>query len=187
MYKVINNVKIQKGIMKKRFFQFLAVVVILGMNPEQSKAQVYVTGHAYAEIIEALEAVETSQLNFGSFAPVADGGSIVITPEGTRSWMGLAVLSKGTHNAASFNVTGENNATFSISLPVAPVILTNTSNAKTMTVTDWVSDPPQGNGAGILEQGSKTINVGATLIVGSIQDNPKGIYTGTYTITFDYN
>jgi len=184
---MLKNVKIQKGVMKRSLFKFLAVVFMSGGIPVISNAQVYVTAHVYAEIIEALEAVETSQLNFGSFSPIADGGNLMITPEGTRSWMGLAVLSKGTHNAASFYVSGETNATFSISLPAAPIVLTNTSNAKTMTVTDWVSSPPQGLGVATLDEGSKTISVGATLIVGSIQDNPKGIYTGTYTITFDYN
>jgi len=29
--------------------------------------------------------------------------------------------------------------------------------------------------------------VGATLKVGTLTDNPAGIYTGTYTITFDFN
>jgi len=29
--------------------------------------------------------------------------------------------------------------------------------------------------------------VGATLVTGSIYDNPVGVYTGTYPITFSYN
>jgi hypothetical protein len=32
-----------------------------------------------------------------------------------------------------------------------------------------------------------TVYVGATLDVGTLNDNPVGIYTGSYTITFDFN
>jgi len=39
----------------------------------------------------------------------------------------------------------------------------------------------------MLENGAQTVYVGATLKVGSLIDNPVGIYTGTYTITFDFN
>jgi len=59
--------------------------------------------------------------------------------------------------------------------------------ARTMTVEDWRSVPAPSPGAGMLENGAQTIYVGATLKVGSLIDNPVGIYTGTYTITFDFN
>jgi hypothetical protein len=39
----------------------------------------------------------------------------------------------------------------------------------------------------MLADGSQTVYVGATLKVGTINDNPVGVYTGTYAITFDFN
>jgi hypothetical protein len=39
----------------------------------------------------------------------------------------------------------------------------------------------------MLNGGSQEVKIGATLIVGSVNDNPKGIYTGTYFVTFSYN
>jgi len=56
-----------------------------------------------------------------------------------------------------------------------------------MTVTSWISDPPQHSGVTIPASGVQPVNVGATLIVGINQDNPVGLYTGTYNITFNYN
>jgi hypothetical protein len=93
----------------------------------------------------------------------------------------------GSHNAASFYVSGDADAAYSISLPASPVILTHTSAQKTMHIQDWVSVPEQGIGTGTLQEGFQVVFVGATLKVGTLYDNPVGIYTGTYTVTFDFN
>ncbi len=153
----------------------------------QGPYQASATGHISAEIITAFSAVETSQMNFGRFSPGPFGGQVILTPQGTISVQGSVVRASGIHNAASFYVTGDLNTTYSVSLPQSPAILTNTSNAKTMRVTGWVSHPSPGPGAGTLREGYQTVYVGATLEVGTITDNPVGIYTGTYTITFDFN
>jgi hypothetical protein len=150
-------------------------------------AQASVTAQVFAEVIPALTANEVSQLNFGRFSPETQGGSVLVTPEGSRTASGTVELSGGTHNAASFYITGEGGATFSIILPTIPAMLTNTSSSKTMTVSNWVSIPPQGSGTGLLSGGSQEVKVGATLFVGSMDQNPVGIYTGTYAITFGYN
>jgi hypothetical protein len=39
----------------------------------------------------------------------------------------------------------------------------------------------------MLQNGFQIVYVGATLKVGTLIDNPVGIYTGVYTITFDFN
>jgi hypothetical protein len=56
-----------------------------------------------------------------------------------------------------------------------------------MLIQDWVSVPEQGIGTGTLQEGFQVVYVGATLKVGTLYDNPVGIYTGTYTVTFDFN
>jgi len=144
-------------------------------------------GHVIAEVIPVFTASETSQLNFGRFAPGPQGGEIIITPESTISVLGSVYNAPGIHNAASFYLSGDPNATYSINLPSAPVILTNVSNAKTMQIRDWMSIPASGFGTGLLRNGFQIVYVGATLKVGTLVDNPVGIYTGTYNITFDFN
>jgi len=145
------------------------------------------TGHVIAEIIPVFSASETSQLNFGRFAPGPEGGEIILTPESTISVLGSVFKGPGAYNAASFHVTGDADAAFSITLPETPVVLTHVADAKTMTVEDFVSVPAPGPGTGMLHNGFQVVYVGATLKVGPLHDNPAGIYTGTYSITFDFN
>lgn len=151
------------------------------------KAQASVTATATAEVIEALSSRETSQLNFGKFSPETQGGKIILSPDGVRTAQGTVVLSGGTHNAASFYITGQYEATFSISLPAVPALLTNPITGKTMEVTEWQSYPPPGIGVGKLVGGSVNVNIGASLIIGDMNANPVGLYAGTYAVTFAYN
>jgi hypothetical protein len=65
-------------------------------------------------------------------------------------------------------------------------VLKHTSTAKTLLVEDWVSVPAAGIGTGKLQDGFQTVYVGATLKVGTLHDNPVGVYTGSYNITFDF-
>ncbi len=144
------------------------------------------TGHIFAEIIPVYSATETSQLNFGRFSPGIQGGSIILTPQSTVSVLGSVFKGSGTYNAASFLISGDLDAAYSITLPSVPVIITNTSNSRTMLVTDWVSVPEPGIDTGMLQDGFQMVYVGATLKVGTLADNPVGIYTGSYVITFDF-
>ncbi|MCJ7449731.1 MAG: DUF4402 domain-containing protein [Bacteroidales bacterium] len=145
------------------------------------------TGHVIAEIIPVFSASETSQLNFGRFSPGPQGGKIILTPQSTISVLGSVFKGPGTHNAASFYISGDDDAAYSITLPASPVIITHTASAKTMLVDNWSSVPSPGIGTGMLQGGYQVVYVGATLNVGTLYDNPVGIYTGTYTITFDFN
>jgi len=150
-------------------------------------AQTNLNATVTAQVIAALTATETVQLNFGRFSPETLGGAILLTPDGVLTTQGTVIPGGGAHSSASFYITGEPNATFSISLPSGPAILTNTLSSKTMQVTGWQSIPAPGIGSGKLIGGSLTVQVGAALNVGDLNTNPVGIYTGTYSIIFSYN
>jgi|WetSurMetagenome_2_1015567.scaffolds.fasta_scaffold100582_2 hypothetical protein len=177
--------------MKKQSPFLLGVVLLLNIVPNalqaQGSQQASVTGHVYAEIIPVFAASETSQMNFGKFSPGPQGGEIILTPESTISVLGSIYKGTGTHTAASFYLTGDNDAAYSITLPSSPVVLTHMSDAKIMVIEDWISIPSSGTGTGMLQNGFQVVYVGATLKVGNLNDNPVGIYTGSYTITFDFN
>jgi hypothetical protein len=174
--------------LKRLTFSLILLLHVTGIFVyAQSGTPVSATGHVFAEIIPVFSASETSQLNFGKFSPGPQGGMIILTPQSTISVIGSVFKDIGSHNAASFYVSGDADAAYSISLPANPVILTHTSNAKTMLIQDWVSEPDQGIGTGTLQEGFQVVYVGATLKVGTLYDNPVGIYTGTYTVTFDFN
>jgi hypothetical protein len=171
----------------KKIIMIVSLMIMLVMPGLRVRAQATVTAQVFAEVIPALTATEIAQLNFGRFSPETQGGAVLVTTDGSRSVTGTVALSGGTHNPATFYITGENGATYSIMLPTGPAILKNTNNSKTMQVTNWISSPAQGIGSGLLTQGSQEVKIGATLMVGSMEDNPVGIYTGTYAITFGYN
>jgi len=174
--------------LKISIFCLLSIFSISGgLGFSQTLPPASATGHVFAEVIPIFTASETAQLNFGRFSPGPTGGEIIVSPESTVSVLGSVYKGTGSHNAASFYVTGDVDAAFTITLPSSPVVLTHLSDARTMLVDDWNSTPAPNIGAGKLQNGFQTVYVGATLKVGSLIDNPVGIYTGTYTITFDFN
>lgn len=164
-----------------------SLLVLFAFTTIEALAQVSATGHIVAEIIPVFTATEISQLNFGRFSPGLQGGKIILTPQGTISVLGSVFQGTGMHNAASFYVTGDQDASFSIKLPSGPVILKHTISAKTIIVDNWVSVPTTDVGAGMLQGGYQVVQIGATLNVGSLEDNPVGVYTGSYEISFDFN
>ncbi|MEI6139009.1 MAG: DUF4402 domain-containing protein [Mariniphaga sp.] len=173
--------------MKTCIHLILSVLMFWVAQVSEAKAQASVQATANAEVIEALTSTETAQMNFGRFSPETQGGKIILTPDGVRTAQGTVVLGGGTHNSASFYLTGQYEATFSVTLPSGPAILTNLKNNKTMEITDWTSIPAPGIGVGKLTGGSMTVRVGAVLNVGDFNANPVGIYAGIYAITFAYN
>lgn len=169
--------------MKRHLITVLIAMIIAGNGWSQSS----ITAQAFAEVIEALTVQENDQLNFGRFSPETNGGNIVISPEGIRSTQGTVILASGPHNPGRFTITGAPDATFTIQLPDGPSVLTHQGSSKTMIVEGWVSDPPAGIEASTLPDGSRLVSIGAVLNVGPIEDNPVGIYAGTFQLTFSYN
>jgi hypothetical protein len=174
--------------LKLIFYCLVCILFIPGaVLYSQTTLPATATGHIFAEVIPIFTASETSQMNFGRFSPGPQGGEIILSPESTTSVMGSVYKGPGSTNAASFYVTGDVDAAYTITLPSNPVVITHISDAKTMEVKDWVSVPSPGISAGKLRNGFQEVYVGATLKVGTLEDNPVGIYTGSYTITFDFN
>ena len=168
-------------------FRYSLIVVVLVSFSLRAYSQASVTAQAFAEVISALTATETSQLNFGKFSPEVHGGQVIVTPDGIRSTNGSVILSGGIANSGIFYITGAPDAAFSIQLPSGPAVLVHQKSNKTMLVSNWVSYPQSGNGTGILANGQQFIYLGATLNVGSMLDNPVGLYSGAFNLTFAYN
>lgn len=164
----------------------LGIASFLAFSCLEVKAQATATGHISAEIIEAITAVESSPMNFGRFSTGDQGGTIVIPASGAAISTSTVVSADTNLNPATFSVSGAKDATFSVTLPEGPTTLTSLSG-DTMQVTDWTASSDEGSDAYVLAGGIQKVKVGATLQVGSIDNNPKGIYTGSYKVTFAYN
>jgi hypothetical protein len=172
----------------KRFFQFgFILITILMFSLGKVDAQDRASAEVRTTIIVPLTATETFQLNFGRFYPGSQGGTLVISPEGNVTTTASVASDASPRNPGSFLVTGEADAAFSITLPNTPATLTNANNTSTMQVSNWVSSPQSGDATAKLSGGAQTVWVGATLQVGSLDENPKGIYKGSFQITFAYN
>ena len=164
------------------FFLFgVALLVSASMMVSTRAEAATANGTATATIVTPLSIVAAQNLAFGKIA-ASTGGTVVISAAGVRSKTGAVTLvsTGSTQSQALFNLTGDPNSTYSITLPVTATI---TSGANTMTVGTFTSNPPA---TGTLSaNGTQTVNVGGTLTVASGQ--VAGSYTGTFVFTADYN
>ncbi len=120
----------------------------------------------------------SGDMDFGTMVPTGTAGTVTVTPAGARSSVDVDLLG-GSPAAASFDVTGEGNANYSITLPSSATL---TSGGNTMTVDTFNHDA---GASPTLVGGSDTFNVGATLHVGATQVS--GTYSGTFSVTVNYN
>ncbi len=121
----------------------------------------------------------SGDMDFGTMVTTGTAGTVTVTPAGARSSVDVDLLG-GLPSAASFDVTGEGNANYSITLPSSATL---TSGANTMTIDTFTDDA--GVNPKLPGGGSETFNVGATLNVSATQAS--GTYSGTFSVTVNYN
>ena len=125
-------------------------------------------------------------LSFGSFVIGASGGTITITPEGTRTTTGTIVhLANSTEAPAIFEVSkpGSSKKQVNIVFP-ASAYLTRSGGSERIVVNNFKSDKPSGFWSSLFL--TQRVNVGATLTVQGLSSNPPGNYAGTFSVTFAY-
>ncbi len=121
----------------------------------------------------------SGDMDFGTMVTTGTAGTVTVTPAGARSSVNVDLLG-GVPSAASFDVTGEGNANYSITFPSSATL---TSGANTMTIDTFTDDA--GASPKLPPGGSETFNVGATLNVGATQ--AAGTYSCTFSVTVNYN
>ena len=135
---------------------------------------------ADAEVVLPIGISNTSGMNFGRVSPTGVAGTVVLNAAGTRTPTNVDLLSGGTIAPAAFVVRGGASEAYAITLPASATI---TSGANTMTVDNFTHDA--GGSPTLDGTGNDGFNVGATLNVGASQ--PAGSYSGTFSVTVDYN
>lgn len=185
--------------MKKTYLNILLITILTSLlfnngysqtlSPIREKTYSNYHSHSQikATIVVALTADHEIPLYFGDFLPEDSKSSIIISPEGDRMVSGNIGLKEDSYSAAKYSVSGENAVSCKIILPDSPTILTNSDNSKTLEVSDWHANVVYNSNVNIDEGNLQEISLGATLYVGSKDDNPAGCYDGTYAITFMYN
>jgi hypothetical protein len=175
----------------QKYWLALGVIVMVifptSMANAQSQAANTASCQIYANIIPAYAAVKNEQLSFGTFTPGNNGGKLILAPQGELLIKGSISSKKEIHRSASYYVVGDSSTVFSVSLPQTPAKLINDRDLKALYVSNWESTLNYEPDAKDVQAGVHKINVGATLEVGTPAENPRGIYSGKYTITFDFN
>lgn len=168
-------------------FVLLPVFFAVNSLTGQTAIQASTTANVFARVFTDFTSVKTSNMSFGHFYPVSFDGQIINRPDGIYSVKGDIRKGADIRYSSSFDVSGNTNTAFAISLPRAPITLTNKLDSKTMTLIDWKYVSMNPSGKEEMPLGYKTVNLNATLKLGSSKDNPVGLYTGYYTVTFGFN
>lgn len=156
-----------------------------------SNGQATASASATAVIVTPISIVKATggDMHFGNIATNGTAGTVIIATDGGRSYgvqggLTFPAAFPGAFRQATFDVAGNNNYTYAITLPGT---VTLTSGGNTMTVNTWTTDGTT-NTTGLLSgTGTDQLNIGATLNVGAGQ--AAGTYTHAtgVTVTVNYN
>lgn len=184
---MVNNYNLHEIMGKKTLFVILILLPLLFAISRlhgQTAIQASTTAKVFARV---LSSVKTSQLNFGHFYSGSYDGQLINKPDGILFVEGDISKGGDIYYSTSFDVSGNGNTAFAISFPNSPITLTNNSDAKTITVDNWKTVSIPTSGIDELPAEYSTVNLDATLKLGTSEDNPVGLYLGYYTITFGFN
>ncbi len=173
-------------------FRFAKCAVAIGAiglaGVLQSSAQAAnTTATASATIATAISIANNANMNFGTIAE-AGAGTVTVLTDGTRTFTGgVSLLASGPGAAADFTVTGEDSATYSITLPGTASL---TGPGPAMTADNFDSLPTVAAG-GTLSAApcpcTQTLLVGARLTVAAGQTTGSYITPTAFTVTVNYN
>jgi hypothetical protein len=138
-----------------------------------------------AKVIAPITGINSNSLDFGTLTRSSSSGSVTIyfseSDVSISTSGGVSVLTSSTYSAAFFEITGENNAQYTITLPADnDVKLTRAGGSEQMTVTGFNHN----SDLMLSDTGADSFSVGATLNVGA--DQVAGEYSGSFNVTVLY-
>ena len=136
------------------------------------------TGNATAEIVAAITLVETTPMDFAEIVTDNAADDVTLSPAGAITNTGGSTF-QGTPVAGLFDATGNANAAATITFSSGDQLTGPGAAMDLDTFTHDAGGTPAFDGAGAL-----SFNVGATLGVNATQT--AGTYTGTYTVSVNY-
>lgn len=140
------------------------------------------TATVEVNVVSTINLVAQNGIVFGDVSSSSSAGTITIGTDGSRTTTGGASVNTNTAGTpALYEVSGDPDAFYSITLPNSIVLTSAAGN--NMTVSNFNSVPAV---SGQLDaSGRQDMNIGATLGVGSFQ--PFGSYSGIMATTIEYN
>lgn len=159
---------------RKLFFAAGAAALAAGAYSTAAYAAT-VTADAQATVIQPLVVTQAQGMNFGDLSVGTAGGTLVLAPGGGLTPSADIDTAGGTVQAGRYDVAGQAGKVYTINFPASATL---NSGGNTMTVDTFTDDAPASPTV------PSSFNVGGTLNVGISQ--APGTYTGTYTITVNY-
>ena len=161
--------------MTNQIFRALALVGVAALGVGTSAASATTaTATASAVILRPITVTKTADLNYARIVTGAAASTVIVTPAGART-CGVGLTCLGTTTAAAFSVVGTIGSVTTVTVP-ATVTLTSGANNMTSTLVS--------SAATLTLAAANSFSVGGVLAVGASQ--PDGAYTGTFTVTVDY-
>ena len=158
---------------------FMVIVLICNYRFAQAATT---TTTVNANIVSTINLVAQNGIVFGDIGASSIPGTVSIGVDGSRTSTGGATINSNTSGTpANFEVSGDPNALYIVTLPTSIVI---TSAAGDSMSVDNFTSSPSANGQ-LDPSGRQNLNVGATMNVGSFQ--PFGAYQGIMATTVEYN
>ena len=137
-----------------------------------------------AVLVRTLSVSSTTALDFGTFAPGATAGSVVMSAAGVRTATGgVTLVSTSQGSSSTISLSGTPSTTYSVTLPTSVTLTAQTGNA-TMTLNSFTTNLTSLQGT-LNSSGIGAFNIGGTLGVSASQ--PISTYSGSFTVTLSYN
>jgi hypothetical protein len=169
------------------FFAAIAMIAFTTNAVAQSTATDFAVTNA--TVIAPITITKTIDMSFGNLVSTVAGGDVNLPTSGARTGDVDILLGSdnGTVTAASFDITGEANYSYGITLPPTFDVSDSQTTANTMAVGTFVSLPAATGSGTLSATGAQTLLVGATISLGATQ--VAGDYTNTtdMTVTVFYN
>jgi Domain of unknown function (DUF4402) len=147
------------------------------------------TGTTRVVTIQPLNIINTAPLDFGSIIPAAAAGTVTINAQTGVRTRTVVTLAGGPFSRASFVAAGTPLRVVTLTLNPSPTIIIS-NGASTMTINqlrvsaNGGGPQPFGPNHTLNTIGVINFNIGGRLNVGANQ--APGLYTGTFTLTMDY-
>lgn len=140
-------------------------------------------GRFLATVIRSIAVTKTADLTFGQIErPVSGSGSVSIDPvTGARTMVNAVGHDTPQPTQATFSITGEGGQAFSVTMPAT----FSMSGPQTLTATTSSSSNSPVLSGSLGSAGSFVFGVGASIPLTST--TMSGAYTGSFTITVNYN
>lgn len=162
--------------MKKLLISAGAIGALALSTPAFAASSNSATANATVNIVSPLSLTNTGDLNFGTVVGPFSGSVVRVSNAGVRACGSLTC--SGTPSAATFSVTGTASQSLKVTVPAS---VTMNSGANSLLV-DLTTDLP--TGVATNSSGSATFGVGGSLTIPAL--TPDGLYTGTFSVTVDY-